>query len=86
MKKHLKFIEMNTEYHGIMYHVINIYGESLGFLEYYKKWKCFTWEQNDGVIMSKSCLDELTEYMGKLDANKKYGVFGKKGDGKTLLA
>lgn len=40
--------------------------ELLGILYKFKKWDKWVWEQDIGVIMSKSCLKEVTQYMEKL--------------------
>lgn len=37
--------------------------ELLGTIEYYKKWKCYVWDQDIGVIMSSDCLQEVVNYM-----------------------
>ena len=74
MKKHLHFAIDKMD--NIIFHnVINSDNELLGNIYYFKKWKCYIWEQNDGIVMSLSCLLELTDYMKKLEANKKYGKF-----------
>lgn len=81
MKKHLVFLNRQNSFVD----VTNKDDESLGYIQYYDQWKCYVWIQYNDTIMSKSCLDELTEYMRKLECNKNFGVFGKKGDGKSLI-
>lgn len=76
MKKHLSFKKVSATFGGInRICVFNSHDTLLGNIDYFSQWKCFIWEQNQGIIMSKSCLDELTAFMGKLEANKKYGRF-----------
>ena len=73
--KHLHFILQCSTIYSLpvkidgknVFGAVNSDKELLGFIQYYKKWKCYVWEQGNGVIMSKSCLDELTIFMKKLD-------------------
>ena len=37
-----------------------------GYIEYWKKWKKWVWNQNEGIIMSKSCLLEVIRVIDKL--------------------
>jgi len=68
MKKHLEFKGSKTSWE-----VFNTKKEPLGVIWFNNEWKCFVWEQYDGIIMSHSCLTELNDFVGKLDSNKKYG-------------
>jgi hypothetical protein len=43
--------------------VSNKKNEELGLIYWYKKWKCYVWEQYDGVIMSSDCLAQVIDYM-----------------------
>jgi len=70
MKKRLTF-----KGSGSNYEIFNDKKQALGVIWFHNMWKCYVWEQYEGIIMSKSCLDELTEYIRKLEANKKYGKF-----------
>jgi len=40
--------------------------EHLGFIKYFKNWKCYVWTQDDVVIMSEGCLQEVLDYMKKI--------------------
>ena len=43
------------------------YGEEeLGYIEYYKKWKRWVWNQGEDIIMSKECLKKVIESIEKL--------------------
>ena len=43
------------------------YGEEeLGFIEFYKPWKKWVWNQNKDIIMSLSCLEEVVIKLAKL--------------------
>jgi len=44
--------------------------EELGYIEYYKKWKKWVWNQNKDIIMSKSCLLEVIKVIDKLAGEK----------------
>jgi hypothetical protein len=41
--------------------------ERLGYISYYENWKCYVWEQNNGIIMSGDCLEQVIDYMKRLD-------------------
>lgn len=43
--------------------VSNKKGDILGYISYYKKWKCYVWEQMEDVIMSEDCLEEVVKKM-----------------------
>ena len=54
--------------------------EELGFIEYYKKWRKWVWNQGEDVVMSLNCweevgkkLRELTENETKVSVNKSGG-------------
>jgi len=47
--------------------VCNGKDELLGIIYKFKKWNKWVWEQDIGVIMSKSCLKEVAQYMEKLN-------------------
>ena len=44
-------------------HVLNYYAyygkEELGFIEFYKPWKKWVWNQGEDIIMSESCIKEV---------------------------
>lgn len=41
--------------------IYNKKSEFLGVVSFYKKWKCYVWEQECGIIMSESCMKEVFE-------------------------
>ena len=47
--------------------------EELGFIEYYKPWKKWVWNQREEIIMSLSCLDNVC---------RKIYALSKKGEGR----
>jgi len=64
MRKHLKF--RNSIFIPNYINVFNPKNEHLGDIFYYSKWSCYVWVQNKHIIMSLSCLNELTDYMKTL--------------------
>ncbi len=40
--------------------------EELGFIEFYKPWKKWVWNQNEDIIMSLSCLNKVCEKLEEL--------------------
>jgi hypothetical protein len=81
MKKHLIFKSCHSVIGTFLsqYNIYNLDDELLGILWYNTKWKCFVWEQENGIIMSVSCLLELTEFMSKLKSQKRLFSDIKKG-------
>ena len=68
MKNHLEFSKQNIKSHKHdVYCVFNLDDDHLGDITYNPLWQCHVWEQYSGIIMSKSCLDELSAFMKKLD-------------------
>ena len=51
---------------GIYYEVLNKKKEYLGLISFYRDWNEYVWEQKVGIIMSASCLIELSKFMEKL--------------------
>ena len=47
--------------------VCNGKDELLGIIYKFKKWNKWVWEQDIGVIMSKSCMKEVAQYMENLN-------------------
>lgn len=51
--------------------VINYYAyygdEELGFIEWYPKWKKWIWNQKEDIIMSFTCMKEVTEKLRSLE-------------------
>ena len=43
--------------------------EELGYIEYYKKWRKWVWNQGDDIIMSLSCLNEVIKKIKELEKN-----------------
>lgn len=58
---------------GDDFHYAYYGGEELGYLEYYKKWKSWVWNQNEDIIMSPSCLKEVLKKAGELIKEGKRG-------------
>jgi len=50
--------------------VCNSKDELLGIIYKYKKWNAWVWEQDIGVIMTSSCLNDVSEYIKKLNTGK----------------
>jgi hypothetical protein len=67
MKRHLEFHEDD----GIVT-VSNWMGVAIGRIEYYKRWKCYIWIQEDSCIMSADCLKEVINEMERLKTNGGY--------------
>ena len=44
--------------------------EELGYIEYWKPWKKWVWNQNQDIIMSKSCLELVIKAIDKLEGDK----------------
>ena len=51
--------------------VCNSKDELLGIIYKYKEWNAYVWEQDIGVIMSASCLNDVSEYIKKLNLGEK---------------
>jgi hypothetical protein len=51
------------------YLVRNKKKEFLGLIFYFKKWKCWVWEQQEQIIMSDDCLEQIVSKLKEL--NKK---------------
>jgi len=45
-------------------------GEELGYIEYYKKWKKWVWNQIEDIIMSESCLQNVIDKLKELENEK----------------
>ena len=43
--------------------------EELGFIEFYKPWKKWVWNQSDGIIMSFSCISHVREKLRQLESD-----------------
>lgn len=44
------------------------YGEEyLGWIEFYANWKKWVWNQEEGIIMSLSCLENVTKKLKELE-------------------
>lgn len=50
------------------YQVINKKEEFLGVVFYDDDWKCWVWEQDGGIQMSGDCLQQVVDFMKKLNA------------------
>lgn len=46
-------------------------GEELGFIEYYKKWKKWVWNQREDIIMSLNCLKSVVDALEELENGNK---------------
>jgi hypothetical protein len=65
MKLHFEFREFDR---SVI--VRNKNEEILGFLRYYRSWKCWVWEQGDYIIMSSDCLRQVVDKLKDLDKKK----------------
>jgi len=45
--------------------------QELGYLEYWKPWKKWVWNQNEDIIMSKDCLKEVVKKIAHLTRKAK---------------
>ena len=43
--------------------------EELGFIEYWKPWKKFVWNQHQDIIMSLSCMEEVIKKLKELESS-----------------
>lgn len=48
-------------------YVYNKKNERLGVMFYYKKWKCWAWMQNDEILMSSECLQQVVDKLKEKD-------------------
>jgi hypothetical protein len=51
------------------YIVRNNKKDVLGIIFFWKKWKCWVWEQQESIIMSDDCLEQVINKLKEL--NKK---------------
>ena len=48
------------------------YGEEeLGYIEYFRKWKRWVWNQGEDIILSLDCLLQVALKLSEIDKNKK---------------
>jgi len=74
MKKMLRFDkvhDLSCEYHWI---VMNHKGECLGQIVPHDPWRCMVYEPIIGIIMSRSCLLEVCEFMDEVETRDKSRV------------
>lgn len=70
MGKEFKWSEIEIDDEVINYYAY--YGdEELGFIEYYKKWKKWVWNQGKDIIMSLNCLEEIGKKLKELKNGKR---------------
>ena len=60
----------DTEKKNPLYYAYYIEVE-LGYIEYYKKWKKWVWNQGENIIISSSCIEEILKKLKKLEKTKK---------------
>jgi len=51
---------------GDMYKITNKKGEYIGYLDFYKPWKCWVLKPMYNCIFSADCMQEIVDYMNKL--------------------
>lgn len=54
-----------------IFYVWNSNDECLGNITFYKKWKCWVWSQDQEVIMSSDCLQQIADKLKELDKEVK---------------
>jgi lipopolysaccharide biosynthesis glycosyltransferase len=67
----LKFEEkiISNKGKSFTYHYVkNSKGEVLGNIAYSKPWKCWVWEQDEWIMMSSDCLQQVVDYLKRLDS------------------
>jgi len=46
-------------------------GDSLGYVKWHSPWRQYCWFQQSDIIMARSCLDDVSHFIGQLmDARK----------------
>jgi hypothetical protein len=49
------------------YQAFNKKGELLGYIFFFPSWRSFVWEQNDNIVMSGDCLQEIVKAINNLN-------------------
>ena len=62
----LEFMDMYKDENGKTYWGVWYNHEQLGLIRYWKPWKKYVWEQEEDIIMSKSCLKQVIDFMEKI--------------------
>lgn len=60
-----------------VYNVFNTDGELLGVMRWHAPWRQYVWDDDSGVIMSKSCDLEKWHKLEELERKRKADVEGK---------
>lgn len=63
MKKQIKIVKDRFGKGEIVYTVFNKKGGELGTIYFHKPWKCLVWQQEEDIMMSASCLEEVIKFM-----------------------
>ena len=65
MKKKFTWTKIEGDYYAY-------YGEEeLGYIEYYRKWKRWVWNQEEDIVLSIDCLLQVALKLSTIDKNKK---------------
>ena len=61
MSKKFSWSKINhgTDKKPAFYYYVYYGDEELGCVYYYPKWKCNVWEQEEDIIMSETCWEEI---------------------------
>ena len=50
--------------------VYNKKEEMLGRIYYWHNWRCFIWEQDEEILMSRDCLQQIVNFIKDLETKK----------------
>jgi predicted transglutaminase-like cysteine proteinase len=64
--KHILVVENSAGF----WEIANTKCELLGVIYYWKKWKEYVWEQQQSMIMSVDCLEEIVKFITELNTKK----------------
>lgn len=74
-RKHCGFTKKNDAFNEVYpeglgydkyWDVENKKGELLGVIEYFKKFKKWTWEQGENIVMTWDCLQEVVDFLKEI--------------------
>lgn len=64
MKKKFTWSKIEGDYYAY-------YGEEeLGYIEYYRKWKRWVWNQGEDIVMSSDCMIEVAYKLLQIEKTK----------------
>ena len=70
--KHLRFYLQKRKPKTIVVDVENQSGEELGWIEWYAPWRQYCYiSESYGIILAKSCLEDITQFITDLMAERK---------------